>query len=126
MLKDVNPWGLTSLLMLVVVVAAAATTATPPVVLKKLSFSFQFWLKRPLSMWQFAGAFLIVTSIVTAKLPDIVGKGTSGGINAVPLAAISLAIVASSNSGNGFGEQRIPSLSYCMLYVRSSGSEMRQ
>ncbi len=70
-------------------------------------------------MWQFAGAFLIVTSIVTAKLPDIVGKGTSGGINAVPLAAISLAIVASSNSGSGFGEQRIPSLSYCMyVYVR--------
>ncbi len=68
-----------------------------------LVFLFQFWLKRPLTIWQFAGALLIVTSIVTAKLPDIVGKDTSGGINVVPLAAISLAIVASLNSGNGKG-----------------------
>ena len=59
---------------------------------------FQFLLKRPLTSWQFVGAFFIVTSITIAKLPDIVGGG-SQQINAVPLSAILLAFVAATNSG---------------------------
>ncbi len=58
----------------------------------------QFWLKRPLTGWQFVGAFFIVASIILAKLPDLLGTATAG-VNSVPLLAIILALVASSNSG---------------------------
>ncbi len=72
----------------------------------------QFWLKRPMTGLQFVGAFLIVTSIILAKVPDLVGSN-SGGINSVPIAAIGLAIIASSNSGkysSGMGILRIAKL----------------
>ena len=62
-----------------------------------LPFSFQFVLRRPLTKLQFLGVFFIVTSIVVAKLPDLVGKQSA--VNALPLAAILLALVACSNSG---------------------------
>ena len=74
-------------------------------------------LKRQLSAWQFVGAMLIVISIGVAKTPDllkvfdkspeiILNNSTTttsapqAVVNAVPLAAIMLALVASCNSGN--------------------------
>ena len=54
-------------------------------------------LKRPLNRLQFLGAGLIVLSIVVAKLPDLFGKATV--VNAIPIAAVILALVGSTNSG---------------------------
>ncbi|XP_059091463.1 uncharacterized protein LOC131886999 isoform X2 [Tigriopus californicus] len=57
---------------------------------------YKFFLKRPLTSWQFIGALLIVMSIVIAKIPDILGKSLV--VNSVPLLAIGLAMIASTNS----------------------------
>ena len=59
--------------------------------------SFQFILKRNLTKLQFLGALFIVCSIVVAKLPDLVGGGSA--VNALPMAALFLAVIASTNSG---------------------------
>lgn len=58
----------------------------------------QFWLKRPLTAWQFLGALLIVVSIAIAKLPDVLGV-ESGTANKLPVSAMVLALVAATNSG---------------------------
>ena len=58
---------------------------------------YKFFLKRPMSGLQFLGAGFIVMSIIIAKLPDLLGQGS--GINALPLTAIFLALIASANSG---------------------------
>jgi drug/metabolite transporter (DMT)-like permease len=79
---------------------------------------YKFVLRRHLTVLQFVGAFLIVISIAVAKTPDIIQvlgwsqnndlkvNGTltaeaiqAATVNAVPLAAILLAGVASCNSG---------------------------
>ena len=79
-------------------------------------------LRRPLSGLQFLGALLIVISIGVAKTPDILqiinpqisdeavianisnqnvtnSAGSNSNVNAIPLTAIILALVASFNSG---------------------------
>ncbi len=85
-------------------------------------FQLQFVLRRQLTLLQFVGAFLIVVSIGVAKTPDLIGilypvddatvhanllNQTSDGVvtpttavNAIPITAIALALVASCNSGN--------------------------
>merc|ERR1740137_190225 len=56
---------------------------------------YKFVLKRDISLLQFAGALLIVVSIVVAKLGDILS--VDGG-NQIPMMAIIFAIVSSFNS----------------------------
>merc|ERR1711892_942551 len=56
---------------------------------------YKFVLKRDISILQFAGALLIVVSIVVAKLGDILS--VDGG-NHIPMMAILFAIVSSFNS----------------------------
>jgi len=55
---------------------------------------YKFVLGRPVSISQFVGAFLIVTSIVVAKLGSLHSTQT----NSIPLSAILLAAVAATNS----------------------------
>ena len=49
-------------------------------------------------MLQFVGAAFIVCSIVVAKLPDLLGHGSA--VNTLPMAALFLAVIASTNSGD--------------------------
>jgi len=57
---------------------------------------YKFILKRDLTKWQFFGAFLIVSSIIVTKLPDLLN--TKGQANDVPILAVVLAMFVSCNS----------------------------
>merc|ERR1712241_1135395 len=59
------------------------------------TFIYKFILKRDVTTLQFVGSFLIVLSIVVAKLGDLL---SSSGGNVIPMMAIVFAVVSSFNS----------------------------
>ena len=86
----------------------------------------QFILKRNISFLQFMGALLIVLSILVAKTGDLLSGATT---NVIPLLAIVLAVIASSNSvgaavyteslfkgGNSSGEKFLDQQFWLYLY----------
>merc|ERR1711936_504026 len=56
---------------------------------------YKFILKRDISLLQFSGALIIVTSIIVAKLGDVLSADSS---NHIPMMAIIFAVVSSFNS----------------------------
>jgi len=106
---------------------------SPPIWLILCSFRtvisasvYKFILKRDISFLQFMGALLIVVSILVAKTGDLLSGATT---NAVPLLAIVLAVIASSNSvgaavyteslfkaGNSSGEKFLDQQFWLYLY----------